>query len=318
MFAHFWAIRALGVGLCRRFALIKGGSAQFGAGFARESLGLAFCGKTPRRRRNGACRRWRRARNDIGVEIDIGLLGELAANLVAQDARRHFGDLALAQIAQLEGPEGNADQPIDAEADMLKHALDLAVLALAQAHGNPDVRALRTIQLGLDAGIIDAVDAHAGAQRIEHGLLDLAMRTHPVAPQPTGSGQFEHPRQAAVIGEQQQAFGVYIEPPDGDDARHIRRQALKYRRASFGVFSGGDKPARLVEKEQPRAFGRAHPLAVDAHIVADRHVKRGTLEHRAIDADAPGDDPAFRVAARAKPSPRHGLGDALAVADVFG
>ena len=36
----------------------------------------------------------------------------------------------------------------------------------------------------------------------------------------------------AVIGQQKQAFGGEIEPPDRDHARHVGRQALEYRRPS--------------------------------------------------------------------------------------
>ena len=58
---------------------------------------------------------------------------------------------------------------------------------------------------------VDAV-----AQRVELRLRDPAVRAHAIAPQPAGRRQFQHAREPAVIGEQQQPFGVEIEPADAD------------------------------------------------------------------------------------------------------
>ena len=81
-----------------------------------------------------------------------GLLRSGASKFAPAPARASFGpswsrstrvrtstDRAFLEIAELERPERNADQPVDAEPQMFEHALDLAVLAFAQAHGQPDV-----------------------------------------------------------------------------------------------------------------------------------------------------------------------------------
>ena len=200
---------------------------------------------------------------------------------------------------------------------MLQHALDLAVLALAQAHRQPDVAALLALELGLDAEIVDAVDGDAVAQAVELLLRDLAMRAHAVAAQPARRGQFQHAREAAVVGEKDQALGVDVEPADRDDARQVRRKRLEDRRAPLGVLRGGDEAARLVEREQARALRRAQRLAVDAHVVGLADVEGGAGQHLAVDGDAPLGDPGLGVAARAQARPRHHLGDALTVAHVF-
>ena len=87
-------------------------------------------------------------------EIDARLLGQLVAELVLQDARLHFLDSAVLQLAELERPVRQADQAIHGEPQMLENALDLAVLAFAQAHGEPHVGALHAIDLRLDAAHI--------------------------------------------------------------------------------------------------------------------------------------------------------------------
>src|SRR5208337_3053940 len=78
-------------------------------------------------------RRGRGALDDRRVEIDARLPREFGAELVAQHPGAHLRDLALGQIAEFERAEGDADEPVDRQPQMLKHLLDLAVLALAQA-----------------------------------------------------------------------------------------------------------------------------------------------------------------------------------------
>ena len=70
------------------------------------------------------------------------------------------------------------------------------------------------------------------AQTIERRLIDRSMRPHAIAAQPAGRGQFQHPREPAVVGEQQEPFGVDVEPADRDEARQVRRQRRENRRAA--------------------------------------------------------------------------------------
>ena len=112
-------------------------------------------------------------------------------------------------------------------------------------------------------------------KRVERGLVDRAMRAHAVAPEPAGRRQFEHARQAAVVGQQQQALGVDVEPADRDDARQIVGQRVEDRRPAFGIARRRHQPARLVEQEQPRALVRLERLAVDADVVAVDDVEGG-------------------------------------------
>src|SRR5262249_35045480 len=80
------------------------------------------------------------------------------AELIAQDARRHFLDRALGDVAQLKWPERHADQACHLQPEMAQHVAHLAVLALADREGDPDVRGLLAVEHGLDRPIVDAVD----------------------------------------------------------------------------------------------------------------------------------------------------------------
>src|SRR6266850_4681844 len=195
---------------------------------------------------------------------------------------------------------------------MRQHVADLAVLAFADRKHQPDIGALVALQRRIDRTVFDAVDFDALFQFIELALGDLAMGTDAIAPQPAGIGQFEHARQPAVIGQQQQAFGVEIEPADADQPRQAFRQIVEHRRPSFGIGMGGHQPARLVKHEQPRALARRQRLAIDRDDIVGGDIERRRIDHAAVDRDTALHDPFLGVAARGEARPRHHLGDALA------
>src|SRR5258707_10927812 len=133
-----------------------------------------------------------------------------------------------------------------------------------------------------------------------------------IAPQPAGIGQFEHARQPAIIGEQQQALGVEIEPADADQPRQPLRQIVEHGRPPFGVGMGGHQAARLVRHEQPRALARRQRLAVDGDDIVGGDIERRRIDHAAVDGDGALHDPFLGVAARGQPCPRHHFRNALA------
>jgi hypothetical protein len=251
-----------------------------------------------------------------GVEIDVRLLGELHAKLVAQHPCAHLHDLALREIAEFERTEGDANQAVDRKAQVLEDFLDLAVFSFPQAQGEPGVRALLAVKLGLDAHVVDAVDGNSVGELVERRLVDVPMRAHAIASQPASRRQLQHARESAVVGEQQQPLGVDIEPADCDHARQVRREHRENRVPPLRVARGGDKAPRLMEQKEARALRLGERLAVDAHVVRFADVEGGALENLAIDADTPLGDPYLGFTARADARPRHDLGDALAGTDL--
>src|SRR3569623_527444 len=133
-----------------------------------------------------------------------------------------------------------------------------------------------------------------------------------VASQPSGVGMLQRARQAAVIGEQQQPFGGEIETADREQARQAFRQMIDYRRTAFRIVMRRHQPARLVIEKQPRALALRQWLAVDGDDIARRDVERRRIDNAAVDGNATLRDPFLRIAPRAQPCPRHGLGDPLA------
>ena len=134
----------------------------------------------------------------------------------------------------------------------------------------------------------------------------------PIAPHPAGLRQLQRPRQLAVVGEEQQALGIQVQPPDGDHARHARRQVLEHGRAPLRVGVADQQAGRLVVAPHPRRLGRIDGLAVDGEDVAGRDLHGGRVQHLAVDGDAPRPDQPLHLAARGDAGPGQRLGDAIA------
>ena len=195
---------------------------------------------------------------------------------------------------------------------MPEHVLHLAILALPDRKGEPNVAALGAIERGLDRTIMDAVDGDAGAQPVEPTLPDATVGTHAITAQPTGRRQLERARKRAVVGQQQQALGVEVEAADADEARQPRGQGGEDRRTAAGIGVRRQQAARLVVEEEPRARAHGQHLPVDLDAVVGRHIARGRGDDLAVDRDPPGGDPHFGFPARTQPRSCDCLGDALA------
>src|SRR5258705_13729962 len=111
-----------------------------GSGFAlvriRRRLAFSIRRRAPCGR---SARLWRLAFDDRRGEIRSRGLRELLAELVAENARRHLGDVTLGKIAELKGPERHANEPRDLQPKMAQYVAHLAVLTLADRKRDPHV-----------------------------------------------------------------------------------------------------------------------------------------------------------------------------------
>ncbi len=242
-----------------------------GAAAGRAALGAMRAVAAPGRR----WRRFvRRAHENRPGEIASRLGRDAVAELIAQHARLHLDDLAVLHLAELERTERHADEAVRLQPERFDHIAHLAVLALADRHCEPHIGALRAIEARLDRPVAHAVDGKALAQPVERSLVDLAMGAHAIAPEPAGRGQFEHAREPAVIGQQQQPFGRDVEPADGDEPRQRLGERSEDGRPPLRVRIRRHQPGRLVVQEQPGALALRQRLAVDDDAVLRGHVKR--------------------------------------------
>ena len=142
-------------------------------------------------------------------------------------------------------------------ADRLAHAPHLAVAALVDRPGGP--------RRGDDdvawAGAVmpSSSSTPSRSWRIARGrrltvdlgqvlLLDAETRVG----QPVG--------QVAVVGEQQQALGVEVEPTDREHPRLVRHE-VDHRRSTLRIVGGGDHAGRLVQQvvDEPGTTPTAAP-----------------------------------------------------------
>src|SRR5947209_8509512 len=107
----------------------------------RSALGRMACERgvasarppsSPPTMRMAGAGRWRRLRVRCRgrpyrrFEVGAGGPGELRPELVAQHLAADLAHLALAEVAELERPIGDADQPVGGEAEMAENLFDLA------------------------------------------------------------------------------------------------------------------------------------------------------------------------------------------------
>src|SRR4029077_12089881 len=171
-----------------------------GAAVARAIAGLAapLRGALVRRATGAALdarrcrRRLLRSFDDRGGKIAIRLRGDAFAELIAERPRLDLLCGALREVAELEWPEGEADQPFHLQPDMLEHVAHFAVLAFADREGEPHIGALLAVERRFDRPVMDSRNRDPVAQPIEVVLRDAAERAHPIAAQPAGFRQLEH------------------------------------------------------------------------------------------------------------------------------
>ncbi len=214
------------------------------------------------------------------------------------------------EVEQLEGPKRHADQPVHGQAQVLQDGAHLAILAFAQADEEPYVRALRLLQDSLDGAVADTGDLDAVLQLVERLLRDGAVRPHAVAPQPAGGGQFEMPGERAIVGEEEQPFGIEIEAADRDHPGRLGGQRVEHRGAPLRVVVGRHQALWLVIAPQPGGLGGGQRGTVDEDFVARGDVPSRGLQRLPVDGNPPLVDPALGLTARAQTRAGQCLGDA--------
>ena len=174
-------------------------------------------------------------------------------------------------------------------------AADFAVLAFAQADGQPGIGTLMAVDLDLHRLEFLALDGDAAAQGFDLGLGRVSVHPDAVFAQPAGGREFEAAFEFAIIGQQKQAFGVEVKPTHRHHAGHVIGQVVKDGVAALFVGGRGHKALGLVVKPQARGFGLAHGFAPDGDLVAGGHVQGRRGDDLAVDADLAHFDHPFRL-----------------------
>ncbi|HTE54103.1 MAG TPA: hypothetical protein VK698_24785 [Kofleriaceae bacterium] len=216
------------------------------------------------------------------------------------------GDLGLGQLARVadsqavvvEAGERHALQLEHLVAERLGHAVDLARLALGQGDDQPVVAALaaQVVHLGR-AGQGAVLQPDPAPHRLHVGRPHLAAELHVIGLLDVLLRRLQRGRQVAVVGQEQHALAVVVEPTDRLHRDREVVQVLHHGQAALVVRDRRDAPLRLVEHavEQLLRVGR---LAVDRDLI-DRRIHRGAElgDRLAVHAHPPGGDQVLRLAA---------------------
>ncbi len=239
-----------------------------------------------------------------------GGFGRLS-QLVAQHAALHLFNLARLHLVQPERAVADADQPVHIKVDRRHGAADLAVLAFAQAHGQPGIRALDAVKRHLHRLEPLPLDDNALAQRLQLGVGRVAVHPHAVLAQPAGRGKLQPPLQLSVVGKQQKPLGVQVQPPDRHHARHVLGQVVEDGVAALLVRRGGDQPLGLVVKPEARGFLFRQRLAAHGDPVGIGHIQRRAVDDAPVHRNLAQFDQPLGLAARGDAAAGKDLGDTL-------
>ena len=157
----------------------------------------------------------------------------------------------------------------------LQHAPDLAVAPLRNRHAIPAIGALAPALVNGAKGRHAVLELHTIEQALLFLVAQSAQHAHRVLPLQAKARVHEPVGQFPRAGEQQQAFGVQIQPPNRlPFALHQPRQLAEHRRAVLRVIVRHDFPRRLVIGNHTRGWRRntkANGLAVDLDLITKLH-----------------------------------------------
>jgi len=135
-----------------------------------------------------------------------------------------------------------------------------------------------------------ALDPHAAAHPVQAVLGRFAAHAGVVLPFDLVLRVEQLLGEGSVVGQQQQPFGVVVQPPHRVDVFGDLRQQVEHGGAPLGVLPRRHVAAGLVEQDVAMPAGDADALAVDADVVAAGLGPRPELE----DGGAVHRDPALR------------------------
>ena len=238
--------------------------------------------------------------------------------MFAQGLGLDLFDHARFHVAQTERAIADADQAVDGQVDGGHGAADLAVLAFADADGQPGVGALNAVKHDRHRLKLFTVNGDATAQRLKIGVGGISFDPDAVFAQPAGRGQFKAALQLAVIGQEQQPLGVEVKAADRHDARQVGRQVVEHGFAALFVGIRAYQAVGLVVKPQAGGFGLSDQLARDHDLVGRFDVQGGRGDDFAVDRNLANLDHPLGFAARGDTGARQHLGDAFAFMSFFG
>ena len=187
------------------------------------------------------------------------------------------------QVAQAQVTHANANEPFHFVSQLIKHATDLPVNSLKQDNSqarHPDrLHFLHSRAL--------SVEHHPGQQFRRERRIPRSIERYFVFFFDFVARVRQALRQIAVVRENEESFGLRVEPANIEQARELRRQEIENRVARIGIGARGNEAGRFVKDDIELALA-AHELANDFDVSALRRLRAEVGADAAVDRDASG------------------------------
>jgi len=203
---------------------------------------------------------------------------------------------------QTDRTETDPRQPAHGQLHSVEQAPDLTVAPFAQCDPVPMVRAVST-------NVLEGVETRQAiveADPLEQSgtccLVNPSEDAHRIFTLPAVAWMHKAIGDVARGSEDQQPFGIEVEPANGHPARALEaRQTMEDRGPLVGIFAGGDLARGLMVEQHPRGKGldlaRQHPT-VDADLIA-RADALPDVGRQSVDRDSSCENQFLHVAPRA-------------------
>ena len=234
----------------------------------------------------------------------------LDAQLVGNDPRLYLFNAAGRNITQQKRPVGNADQPANMMAKMFHDPAYFAVLAFADCDCHPGIAGHLAVQPRADLSIAHTINGYAIGNAGKGGGIHAALHPHPVFSAPSGAWQLQMPGQPTIIRQQDQPFGIHVQPANRQDARQSVCQRIENGLTVFLVAVRHHQPAWLVIAPQPRRLARWQWLAINGDLIRGGDIQCRAGNHIAVHSYAPIKNARFCLAARTDTGAGDMFGDA--------
>lgn len=193
--------------------------------------------------------------------------------------------------------DARAHEAVDRVPDRFEHPAHLPVPAFRnhQSHHAVRLAVARIEYLGMGGKGPPAVERDAAPQPRQRVRIRHTRHVGLIGPLDAMTRVGEERRQIAIVGQDEQAFRVVVEPAHRVHILRDPADELHDRAALLRVAEGRHDPTRLVEQDVAAARLGLHAASVHADVIGGEVGLRAELQHRpAVDRDAAVHDERFR------------------------
>ena len=202
--------------------------------------------------------------------------------------------MAAWQIVEAQISDSNAHEPFHFITDLLKHAANLAINALAQNNAQTCRRdGMQTRDLGALT-----VERHPAQQFRCKRRIPLPIERYFIFLVDFVTRMSEAMPELAIVCENEQTFTLRIEPAHAEEPREFPRQQIENCVARVRVAFRGNETGRFVQNDREWKID-TNNFAVHFHVIALARLEAEVGARLSVDGDAPGLDQLIALPARA-------------------